>query len=305
MAKDYPGTLLEFEHWFRTEEACQAYLVKLRWPQGFQCPRCSHRSAWHTSRGLYCCARCNTGVSIRAGTIFEHSRLPLRTWFRAAWWITNQKSGVSALGLQRLLGLGSYETAWMCLHKLRRAMVRPGRELLCGRVELDETLIGGIKKGNPSRYIKAFVIIAAEIKGNGIGRIRLRQIADDTLPNITTFVRQAIAPGSELVTDGAHAYKHLVPHGYGHQRHVLQHRGQDASTNALPRVHRLASLLKRWLLGVHQGSVSKRQLNPYLDEFAFRFNRRLSPQRGMLFYRLLQQCVVVAPAPYRKIVRAT
>lgn len=304
MRKLYPGALLDFEHWFRTEEACRDYISKLRWPQGFECARCHHKTAWRTSRRLYRCASCKTVVSLTAGTIFEHSRLPLRTWFRAAWWITNQKSGVSALGLQRLLGLGSYKTAWTCLHKLRRAMVRPDREQLSGRVEIDETLIGGLSKRNSSRYVKAFVIIAAEARGEGIGRIRLSQIADNTEPSIRQFVLKTVEKGSQLVTDGAHAYKHLTPHGYGHQRHVIEYRlpNRESAHRSLPRAHRVAALLKRWLLGAHQGRVSKRQLDFYLEEFAFRFNRRSSPQRGMLFYRLLQNAVLVRPAPYRSII---
>jgi hypothetical protein len=305
MPKEYPGTLLEFEHWFRTEEACHDYLARLRWPEGFECPRCHHRKAWRTRRRLYQCLSCKASISVTSGTIFAHSRLPLKSWFRAAWWITNQKSGVSALGLQGLLGLGSYNTAWLCLHKLRRGMVRPGRELLSGRVEVDETLVGGLAKGNPSRHKKAVVMIAAEAKGAGIGRIRLQRILDSTEPAITTFVRKSVATGAELITDGSHAYKHLIPHGYTHDRNVLQHRGREASNAMLPRVHRIASLLKRWLLGVHQGRVSREQLDHYLDEFAFRFNRRLSTQRGMLFYRLLQQCAALPPTPYKEVAHGT
>lgn len=180
-------------------------------------------------------------------------------------------------------------------------MVRSGRERLSGRVEVDETLIGGLRRGNPSRNKKIFVSIAAEIRGKNMGRIRLQQIPDDTTPSIKAFVLSAIVPGSELVTDGAHAYKALVPQGYLHDRTVLMGRGDAASSVALPRVHRVATLLKRWILGTHQGSVSKRQLGYYLDEFTFRFNRRLSQQRGMLFFRLLQQCVVQSHTPYRKI----
>jgi transposase-like protein len=305
VAKEYPGTLLEFEHWFRTDEACRDYLAQLRWPQGFECPQCRHKVAWRTKRGLYCCTSCKAATSVTAGTTFERSRLPLRSWFRAAWWLTNQKSGINALSLQRLLGLGSYETAWLCLHKLRRAMVRPGRELLSGRVEVDETLVGGLTKGNPSRHKKMVVIIAVEVKGAGMGRIRLQKIPDSTEPSITAFVRKSVATGSELITDGSHAYKHLIPHGYTHHRNVLQHRGREASNAMLPRVHRIASLLKRWLLGIHQGRVSRHQMDHYLNEFAFRFNRRLSPRRGMLFYRLMQQCVAVPAAPYSEVVGST
>lgn len=193
----------------------------------------------------------------------------------------------------------------MCLHKLRRAMVRPSRELLSGRVEVDETLVGGRKKGAHSRHEKTMVSIAAEIRSKGTGRIRLRRIPDDREASIKAFVQSVIAPGSELVTDGAHAYKALIPYGYLHDRTVMLGKDEKALARALPRVHRIASLLKRWLLGVHQGRPSPSQLDHYLEEFAFRFNRRSSPKRGMLFFRLLQQCVVLHPTPYRKIRHAT
>lgn len=240
-----------------------------------------------------------------AGTVFGRSRMPLRLWFRAAWWITNQKSGVTALGLQRLLGLGSYETAWMCLHKLRRAMVRPGRERLTGQVEVDETLLGGIRKKPASRYQKSFVGIAAEIRGRGIGRIRLKSLPNDMENSIVTFVRHAVEPGTELFTDGAHAYKALLAHGYTQKRTVMRDLPAEKQSAALPRVHRVASLLKRWALGMHQGRASKRQLDHYLDEFAFRFNRRASEHRGMLFYRLMQQSVMHPATPYGRLVGAS
>lgn len=302
MAKKFPETLLEFEHWFRTEEACRLYLANLRWPEGFRCPRCEHDRAWITCRGLYHCARCKADISVTAGTVFERSRMPMRLWFRAAWWITNQKNGVTALGLQRLLGLGSYKTAWLCMHKLRRAMIRPGRERLTGAVEVDETLLGGARKKPASRYQKAVIGIAAEIRGEGIGRIRLKVLPNGLENSIVTFVRHAVEPGARLFTDGAHAYKALLPHGYSHRRTVMQNLPGEKQSAALPRVHRVAALLKRWMLGIYQGRVSRHQLDHYLDEFTFRFNRRTSEHRGMLFYRLLQQCVLLPPSSYRKVV---
>ena len=305
MGKQYPGTLLEFERWFRSEEACREFVAKLRWPEGFRCPRCGHDKAWRTRRSLYHCSHCKRDISVTAGTIFQDSRLPLRVWFRAAWAITNQKTGVNALGLQRLIGLGSYRTAWSCLHKFRRAMTRSGRDLLSGSVEIDETYVGGVVHGTPSRRRgKICVLVAAEIRGTGIGRIRLQKIADDSTISIKTGIREVVAPGSLLVTDGSHAYKALVPHGYSHNRTVLDGKGRQASSAVLPRVHRIASLLKRWLLGTYQGRVSGQQIDHYLDEYTFRFNRRHSQQRGMLFYRLIQQSVTTPPRPYKKLMAA-
>lgn len=294
MAKEYPGTLLEFERWFRTEEACRDYLIQLRWPQGFRCPRCESAKAWPSRRTLLMrCAGCRQDISVTAATIFHHSHIPLRVWFRAVWWLTNQKNGVSALGLQRLMGLGSYKTAWGCLHRLRRAMVRPGRELLSGEVEVDETFLGGVRKGSKSKRNKITVVIAAEARGKGIGRIRLQQIPMPDAKNLGAFVRATVAPGSRVVTDGWPSYLHLARTGYQHVPMVLSDHGRDASSAMLPRVHRVAALLRRWILGTYQGRLTPPRLDSYLEEFAFRFNRRKSPKRGMLFYRLIQQCVAV------------
>lgn len=241
-----------------------------------------------------------------AGTIFQSSRMPLRLWLRAMWLVTQQKSGLSALGLQRSLGLGSYRTAWTCLHKLRRAMIRPGRELLNGAVEVDETLVGGrgIGRETAGRHVgkKSFVMIAAEIRGEGIGRVRLQPIPDTSKEHLLDFVQQVVAPGSEVRTDGLPVYVNLAELGYTHRPRIASP-GKHESSKALPRVHRVASLLKRWLLGAHHGSFSRRQLEYYLDEFTFRFNRRNSQSRGMLFYRLAQQAVMTEPVPLQTIKR--
>jgi transposase-like protein len=300
---EYPRTLPEFDRWFATEEACRQYLMRLRWPSGFRCPRCSLADAWLTKRGLLHCRNCDRQVSITAGTIFHGTRSSLRLWLQAMWWVTAQKNGASALGLQRILGLGSYETAWTWLHKLRRAMVRPGRDQLSGEVEIDETFIGGVEEGGGRRHVgkKALVVIAAEIRGRATGRIRLQVVRDSSAASLLPFVRQAVAPGSLVVTDGLATYGALPHAGYVHQRKVVRGSGDDADM-LLPRVHRVASLLKRWLLGTHQGRVERSHLPYYLDEFTFRFNRRASRHRGMLFYRLLQQALAVDPAPYGRLV---
>ena len=161
--EDYPRTIMELEQRFSSDEACRQYLFDLRWPCGFSCPRCGHHVAWHMSRHLYLCASCRFQVSVTAGTIFQDTRKPLTLWFRAMWGVTSQKLGISALGLKRELGLGSYRTAWTWLHKLRRAMVRPGRDRLSGTVEVDEIYIGGVKKGKRGRGAdgKALVLVAA------------------------------------------------------------------------------------------------------------------------------------------------
>lgn len=301
---EYPRTAAEFNHQFSSEEACWDYLVKLRWPEGFRCPDCGSPKAWLTSNKLFRCSACESAVSVTAGTIFQDTRKPLSLWFHAMWWVIGQKHGASAVGLNRVLGIGSDKTAWTWLHKLRRAMVRPGREPLTGEVEVDETFVGGVEEGGGRRHIgnKALVVIAAEIRGNGIGRIRLKRIADGSSASLTTFVREVVEKGSVVVSDGLPSYRSLPDHGYRHTRHIVEHSTKDAST-LLPRVHRVASLLKRWLLGTHQGAVSREHLDSYLDEFTFRFNRRTSQHRGKLFYRLAQQAVAVSPAPYDTIIK--
>lgn len=292
--EDYPNTILEFEKRFAVEEDCRRYLADLRWPDGFCCPRCGHREAWSTTRGLYRCRRCDVQVSLTAGTIFQDTRKPLRSWFRAMWYVTNQKHGVSALGLQRVLDLRSYRTAWTWLHKLRRAMVRPGRDRLSGVVEVDETYIGGEKPGKGGRGAagKMLVVVAVEDKGEEMGRIRLRHVSDASAASLIPAVQNGVECGSEVRTDGWNGYRRLTSAGY---RHTVVRREGDVGENLLPCVNRVAALLKRWLAGTHQGAVRPSHLDYYLDEFTFRFNRRSSRSRGKLFYRLAQQAVAVSP----------
>lgn len=301
MAEDYPRTLMQLERRFSDESTCRAYLFALRWPQGFVCPHCGGATAWPMARGLWVCGACRAQVSVTAGTVFQDSKLPLTVWFRAIWHVTSQKNGISALGLQRVLGLGSYKTAWAMLHKLRRAMVRPGRDRLRGIVEVDETYWGGEEEGVRGRQTldKALIAVAAETDGRGIGRIRLRHIPDTSRATLHGFIAQAIEPHSTVQTDGLQAYRNLK--GYVHDRHVLRRQPADAE-HLLPRVHRVVSLLKRWLLGTHQGAIAHEHLDDYLDEFTFRFNRRRSASRGKLFYRLAQQAVQVEPAPFESLV---
>ncbi len=253
---------------------------------------------------LFHCAGCDRQVSATAGTIFQGTRKPLRLWFRAIWHVVSQKNGASAASIQQVLGLNSYQTAWTWLHKLRRAMVRPDREQLQGYVEVDETFVGGegTEKGTWVEQ-KALVAIAAEADGSRIGRIRLQSISSRTRKNLYRFIQQTIASGSVVHTDGRPAYQGLEKLGYRHERTVLLGRkGKNAPSELLPRVHRIASLLKRWLLGTHQGAVSVEHLDYYLDEFTFRFNRRTSRSRGKLFYRLLQQCVQIEPTTYQSMI---
>lgn len=304
--EDYPRTIQEFEYRFSTEENCRAYLGSLRWPDGFRCPRCQGSKAVTVRATLYQCRGCRHQTSATAGTIFQDTRKPLVMWFRAMWYVTSQKNGASALGLQRVLGLGSYETAWTWLHKLRRAMVRPDRDRLTRWVEVDETLVGGLEEGVAGRQTesKALVVIAAQADGPGIGRIRMRVIEDASAGSLHPFVQDCIEPGSTIHSDGWQGYAGLENKGYPREITVLRGRRKEAS-KLMPRVHRVASLLKRWLLGTHQGAVAHEHLPYYLDEFTFRFNRRRSKSRGKLFFRLMQQAASTSPATYESMVRCS
>ena len=307
--RDYPKTWSEFQDWFASDEACAAYLEQLRWPTGFCCPACGVMDTpGRASRGRLICRACRHQSSVTAGTIFDKTRTSLRVWFAAAWYITSMKQGVSALGLQRVLGLSSYQTAWAMLHRYRRAMVRPERGLLAGTVEVDEAYLAlrrgtGVRhkrpgsKGHDRSHLVAIAVAVEVHEPKGFGRIRLRRVQGPTTDSLLPFVREHIAPGTKVRTDGSPIYGPLTDEGFVHDQHVIL--GSKAPAHEpLPGVHRIAALLKRWLLGTHQGAIDPRHVDSYLDEFTFRFNRRTSRSRGMLFYRLIQQSAIAGPVTY-------
>jgi transposase-like protein len=310
--RDYPKTWVQFEDWFPTEEACAAYVEKLRWTDGFCCPICGVvEEPVRASRRRLVCRSCGHQCSVTAGTIFDKTRTPLRVWFAAAWQITSQKHGMSALGLQRVLGLGSYQTAWAMLHRFRRAMVRQHRDKLVGTVEVDEAYLplrrgprvkpanASSKAHNKSNLVA--IAVAVEMHDpKGFGRIRVQRIDGPTIKALMSFVHENVEPGATVRTDGSPIYAPLMKDGFGHEPFVQLGSTVQAHVS-LPGVHRVISLLKRWLMGTHQGAVDPRHVDNYLDEFTFRFNRRSSRSRGMLFYRLLQQSVVTTPVTYANI----
>ena len=302
--RDYPGTYAELRAWFPDDGACLDYLDWLRWRDGFMCPHCGSGVSWRLRDGRRSCGGCGRRVSATAGTIFHHTRTPLTVWFAAAWHLTSQKGGVSALGLQRVLSIGSYQTAWTMLHRYRAAMVRGGRERLTGTVEVDETFIGGPRSGRPGRGAlgKTIVLVAVEQhQPKGFGRCRLAVIPNVKGPTLRTFLLANVEPGSTIISDGYASYRGATLAGYVHQPVTISGSGVGAHV-ALPGVHRVASLVKRWLLGTHHSAIEADHLGAYLDEFAFRFNRRKSATRGMLFYRLLEQAVTTKPMTYANLV---
>jgi transposase-like protein len=296
--KLYPVTVIDFQDMFPTDQACYEYLYLIRWPDGFKCLYCEYSEAWRMSARIVRCKQCRKKISITAGTIFHDLRKPIRLMFQAMWYVVCQKQGVSALGLQRILGLGSYQTAWVWLHKLRTAMVRPGRDKLSGLIEVDETLVGGAHSGKRGRGAegKELVLVAVEDKGTSIGRVRLKYIKDASSKTLTNAVQEMVQLGSTVRTDGWRGYVDLEKQGYQHT--VVTHSEVQPGEDPTALVHRIVSLLKRWLLGTHQGGHQFSHLHYYLDEFTFRFNRRTSRSRGKLFYRLVQQALQVEPAPF-------
>jgi ISXO2-like transposase domain/Transposase zinc-ribbon domain len=302
---DYPGTWQAFEAWFPDDVACREFLARVRWPDGFRCPTCGGDDAWTTKRGLWMCRGCGRQTSVTAVTIFHRSHYPLRVWFSAMWFVCAQKNGVSALGLKRVLGIGSYETAWAWMHKLRRAMVRPDRELLGGdgvSVEMDQTFIGGrtqVKRA-PRYANKSEVAIAVERRHpNGLGRVRLRQIdMAHRRDELFEFTRDTIAHGTIVYSDGESAYAIATRRLQLRHEPIILTASKSPAHEVLPAVHQVASLLKRWLAGTLHDGQTDTHLGYYLDEFTFRFNRRTSRSRGLLWYRLVQQAVNTDPHPY-------
>ena len=286
--------MLEFEKRFSNEESCREYLYQMRWQNGFICPHCDHREYWKRDNGQYQCKYCRYRVSVTAGTIFQDTRIPLRLWFRAIWQVVSQKHGISALGLQRVLGFNRYATIWNMLHRLRTAMVRPGRDRLIDPVQVDEIYIGGLHSGKRGRGAagKTLVLVAVEDKDGRPGRIRLHKVKDASGDSLIPAVKESIQPKSEVRTDGWEGYNKLSRSGYAH---TIIRETAEVGKDLLPLANRVTSLLKRWLLGTHQGKASSSHLDYYLDEFVFRFNRRTSRSRGLLFYRLIEQAMSTNP----------
>lgn len=304
----YPRSVGEFQAWFRSDADCLDYLEWLRWPGGFVCPDCGHTGGWRLADGRFECSGCQARTSTTAGTIFDRTRTPLTVWFTVCWLFASGKDGISALSLQRTLEIGSYQTAWAMLHRLRSVLVRPGRDRLSGTVEVDETFIGGEEpglRGGRARGKKVLTGIAVEVREpKGIGRCRMAPLTDASADSLHAFVTDHVEPGSTVITDAWQGYSGLDKLGYVHDRRsqrAARARGEDPGA-LLPAVHRVASLIKRWLLGTHQGSTEAAHLPSYMNEFVFRFNRRRSRSRGLLFYRVLELAVSHKPVRYRDLI---
>jgi transposase-like protein len=301
----FPKNLREFQRQFATEEACEQYLAMCRWPEGFACPRCGHRRAYTVAKRRWQCAECRHQVSLTAGTVLHNTKTPLTHWFWAAYLMTTDKRGISALLLQRQLGLRRYETAWMLLHKLRRAMVNAAREPLHGDVEVDDTWIGGPQPGvKGSRQLKdrraVPVLVAVETRGDRSGRIRMVVLPNFTATTMTAILKQNVAPGSTVYTDGLGGFAGLNAAGFTHiaLKQPLRRALRKGARSVVPLADRAIGNLQHWLIGTYHG-VSRAQLQAYLDEFVFRHNRRKQPMAA--FQTLLGLGTGRAPTPYRRI----
>lgn len=288
---------MDFQDRFATEAACLDYLAASRWPEGFVCPSCGGRRAWVLERRhLWECGECGAQTSVTAGTVMHGTRTPLRVWFWAAYLVATHHPGISAKQLQRQLGLSRYETAWLILQKLRRAMVAPEREALKGEVEIDEFFLGGHeegRRGGRERGSKALCGIAVEVRGAGSGRLRLAVLEDASGSSLQAFAQATTAKGAIIHTDGWRGYDGLTGLGYRHRRRPKA--SAAPGEQLLPRAHRAISNLKAWMHGTHRG-VSDDHLPVYLDEFVFRHNRRRKPMAA--FQTLLGLGAVHAPTTY-------
>ena len=290
--KSYPKNMSEFMENFRTEKQCRDYLISIRYPKGLVCSKCNSKDLWKLKKGIWKCKKCRKDVSITTGTAFENTHVPLTIWFQAVWCLISQKHGVSALGLAHSLGIKREMTVWQLLKKIRSNMIRTSTDLLTGTIEIDEVFIGGIKKGIRGRGAlgKVLALVAVEDKDNkGIGRIRIVIIPDSKAETLLKTIQTIVAKGSTIRTDQHPSYPITEKYGYTHKpiQNVCYELGEDTT----PLVHRVSALLKRWLLGTHQGGVHLVNMQNYLDEYVFRFNRRTSKSRGKLFYRLIQNMV--------------
>jgi transposase-like protein len=299
---EYPKDLRQFDRIFSSDEACLHFLEQVRWGKSFECQACGSDKFWVLSTGLRRCQICRFKNSVKTGSIFESSRLNLKTWFYAIWLFTAQKTGVSALNLQKNLGLGSYRSAWLLLHKIRNSMIFSDRNLLKGEIEVDEAFIGGVRAGKRGRGAegKELIVIAAECSGlKRVGRVRIQRIPNATAEALEAFILANIAQGSTIHTDGWPSYNAVSSLGY---KHLPRPSSTVNPDELLPRINIVTALLKRWLLGTLHGRLDPKHMDNYFEEFTFRFNRRTSTARGLLFQRVLENSVQIQPAPYREII---
>jgi len=288
---DYPKDYRELVTRFPSQDACIDYLAEIRWKGGYICPSCSSREFWRSKRKLWICSVCEFQSSVLSGTLFQDTKLPLPLWFQMMWWFVGPKNGASALALMQNFGIGSYRTSWKLLQKLRSCAVSPARLPLSGEVEVDEVYLGGENN-------KQLIGVAAEKRGKATGRIRLKHLQNRDNANIHGFIVESIEPGSKIISDRYKSYFSIVEKGYSHRAMKKPYSWENVDGDddrLLPCVHRVAALLKRWYLGTYHGGMDMTGIQPYLDEFVFRFNRRTSNSRGLIFHRMVEAAINFHP----------
>lgn len=302
---DYPRSFAQMRAWFDEDWKCLDYLDWLRWPDGFVCPWCGDGQGWRLADGRWKCGGCDRKVSATAGTIFDKTRTPLTVWFAVAWRMVGDKVGISAMQVAREMEFGSYQTAWAMLHRFRSVMVLPGRDRLRGLVEVDEAFFGGPEPGVRGRGALGKVLVAGAVERaeHGFGRARLAIIDNASADALGAFLDENVEPGSTVITDGWSAYPPATRKNYLHQSTSVSASGLPAH-EVLPAVHRAFALVKRWLMGTAQGAASPEHLQAYLDEWVFRFNRRRSRSRGLIWHTLIRQAVAGEPLRYRDMRKA-
>lgn len=294
--RDFPKTATEFEERFQTEDDCKAYLIQARWGGTPTCAECQSERVWAIRSGTWFeCAECGHQTSLTSGTLMHRTRKPLKVWFRAVFEISTRRTGISAKDLQRILGFGSYGTAWTWLHKIRAALVRPEREPLAPFIQADEALVGG--KGGPN---KELILVAAEANG----RVRLAHADNNDSVTLKRFADGEFAADARITTDGHAGYN---AKSLGERDHVatVQSKTEKRDGDVVQACHWTISLLKRWLLGTHAGAVSPKHLQAYLDEFAFRHNRRKTKGVARIAARVFEQLVVHPPLTRKQLVKET
>jgi len=302
---------------FQTERDCLLYLASVRWKDGFDCPKCNNKHYWFDDkRNRFICTACRCDISVRAGTVMQDSKLLARVWLTAMWLFATQKDGISAKSLQDNVGINSYQSAWLLLHKLRVAMIRSDRDQLAGIVEVDEDYIGGLNeggkrgRGSENKQIVAIAVQLEKIDANKpidslrnyrLAKIRAKCIKNASKEELHAFIIENVAVGSTLYRDNWLGYSGIDQLGYNSV--VFKTTKADDKNEKLPHIHLAISLLKRWILGTYQGSVEEHHLQTYLEEFTFRFNRKTSTHRGLLFYRLVQGAMSTVPHPYEDLIK--
>lgn len=295
-----PKTQKEFDDKFLSEQACRDFLFQVRWPEGFKCKACKSQKAWINSRNLIVCANCGYQSSLTSGTVMHGTKKPIRLWLKAIWWICNSTRGGSAKELQSLLSLGSYQTAWVWMQKLRKAMIVADFEKCRMMVELGIAAVGGAKAKPEIRFLNepASVVGVVELKKSEFennGRINLAKVPDNfSKSTLEEFIKENIETGTTIITNSDPLFQFINQMDFIHEQY------EGKATPAHLKHHMLK--LKNWLMHVHKGAIASKHLQNYLDEYTFRNNIKGRDKRINIFLKMLQGSVSETAKPYWQLV---